>query len=210
MIENEDVGEALAESGDVHETVKREKPEKTPEDLAAIAYLDRLRTGEGETMPTNLPLACVVKVVAYEEVPKANDRYALATLLGPAGRTWKMCIQRYYLEKGMRALFVSGDAAMPNTDRFRNREFAKVKLRVFRFGFGVKEARLLPIVSRNIYYYNCGLLYPLDEFPELKGVRTGTVCAVKLGIEQAYDLRRLAAMPKPKKSAVFVPGRRRA
>lgn len=186
---------------------KREKPEKTPEDLAAIAYLDRLRSGEGETMPMNLPLACVVKVVAYEEVPKANDRYALATLLGPAGRTWKMCINRYYLEKGMRALFVSGDAAMPNTDRFRNRDAAKVKLRVFRFGFGVKETRLLPIVSRNIYYYNCGLLYPLDEFPELKGVRTGTVCAERLGIEKVYELRRLAAMPKPKKGSVFVPGR---
>ena len=185
---------------------KREKPEKTPEDLAAIAYLDRLRSGEGETMPMNLPLACVVKVVAYEEVPKANDRYALATLLGPAGRTWKMCINRYYMEEGMRALFVSGDAAMPNTDRFRNRDVAKVKLRVFRFGFGVKEARLLPIVSRNIYYYNCGLLYPLDEFPELKGVRTGTVCATKLGIEKVYDLRRLAAMPKTKKGSVFVPG----
>ncbi|MCR5750567.1 MAG: hypothetical protein K6G91_01270 [Kiritimatiellae bacterium] len=186
---------------------KRTKPEKTPEDLAAIAYLDRLRSGEGETMPMNLPLACVVKVVAYEEVPKANDRYALATLLGPAGRTWKMCINRYYLEKGMRALFVSGDAAMPNTDRFRNRDVAKVKLRVFRFGFGVKETRLLPIVSRNIYYYNCGLLYPLDEFPELKGVRTGTVCAERLGIEKVYELRRLAAMPKPKKGSVFVPGR---
>jgi len=185
---------------------KREKPEKTPEDLAAIAYLDRLRSGEGETMPMNLPLACVVKVVAYEEVPKANDRYALATLLGPAGRTWKMCINRYYMEEGMRALFVSGDAAMPNTDRFRNRDVAKVKLRVFRFGFGVKEARLLPIVSRNIYYYNCGLLYPLDEFPELKGVRTGTVCATKLGIEKVYDLRRLVAMPKTKKGSVFVPG----
>lgn len=186
---------------------KREKPEKTPEDLAAIAYLDRLRRGDGETMPTRLPIACVVKVIEYENIPKANEKYALATLLGPGGRTWKMSINRYYLEKGMKALFVSGYAALPDTERFRNRDAAKVKLRVFRFGFGVKETRLLPIVSRNIYHYNCGLLYPLDDFPELKRARAGTVCADKLGIDDVDDLRRRAAAPRPKKNAVFVPGR---
>ena len=40
-------------------------PEKTPEELAEIAYLDRLRTCEGEEMPVGLPLACIVKVVGY-------------------------------------------------------------------------------------------------------------------------------------------------
>ena len=42
---------------------EREKPEKTPEELAEIAYLDKLRTCEGEEMPVGLPLACVVKVI---------------------------------------------------------------------------------------------------------------------------------------------------
>ena len=53
-----------------------EKPEKTPEELAEIAYLDKLRTCVGEEMPIDLPLACVVKVVGYEEVPKAGEQYA--------------------------------------------------------------------------------------------------------------------------------------
>ena len=52
-----------------------EKAEKTPEERAEIAYLDKLRICEGEEMPVGLPLACVVKVVAYEEVPKASERY---------------------------------------------------------------------------------------------------------------------------------------
>lgn len=44
-----------------------EKQEKTPEDLAAIACLDRLRNGEGESMPANLPRACVVEVTDYDD-----------------------------------------------------------------------------------------------------------------------------------------------
>ena len=43
--------------------------------LAEIAYLDKLRTCEGEDMSVGLPLASVVKVIAYEEVPKASERY---------------------------------------------------------------------------------------------------------------------------------------
>lgn len=179
------------------------RPEKTPEDLAAIALLDRLRSGEGEKMPLNLPLACVVKVIEYEEIPKANEQYAMVTLKGHNNQTWRMCINRYYLERGMNALFVSGDAAMPVEDRYRNRDVARVKERIFRFGFGVKVRRLLPIIRRNIYIYNSGLLYPLSDFPELKGVRYGTVCAVRLHIDNVLELRSRAAMPRPKKSALM-------
>ena len=49
-----------------------EKQPKTPEEQAAIAYLDKLRSCEGEEMPVGLPLACVVKVMADEEGPKAG------------------------------------------------------------------------------------------------------------------------------------------
>ena len=67
-----------------------EKPEKTPEELAEIAYLDKLRTCVGEEMPIDLPLACVVKVVGYEEVPKAGEQYAMAMVEGRDGRTWQI------------------------------------------------------------------------------------------------------------------------
>lgn len=175
-----------------------EKPEKTPEDLAAIAYLDRLRRGEGEIMPLDLPLACIVRVVAYEEIPKANERYALVTVQGPDCRRWKMSIPRYYLEEDMDALFVSKDATMPDEARYHNREAARVKVRAYKFGFGVKVRILLPIVNRSIYHFNCGLLYPLDDFPELAGLEAGTPCAAKLGIDSVNDLRARLAAPKPK------------
>ena len=185
---------------------ERKKPEKTPEELAEIAYLDRLRTCVGEEMPVGLPLACIVKVVAYEEVPKANECYAMATVEGRNGQTWRVCIRRYYLEEGMRALFVSYDALLPDDDeRFDNLNVCKLHERVFRFGFGVKERRKVPFVKRNVYHNNCGVLYPLDDFHELLKAKVGDVCAVRLRIESAEELRRRVAAPQPKKKAVFQP-----
>ena len=182
-----------------------EKQPKTPEELAEIAYLDKLRSCEGETMPVGLPLACVVKVVAYEEVPKANEQYAMATVEGRDGRTWRLCIRRYYLEDGMRALFVSSDALLPTEDeRFDNLDVCKLHDRVFRFGFGVKERRKVPFVKRNVYHNNCGVLYPLDDFHELLKARVGDVCAARLRIESAEEMHRRATAPQPKK-AVFQP-----
>ena len=183
-----------------------EKPPKTPEELAAIAYLDKLRACEGEAMPKGLPLACVVKVVGYEEIPKANEQYALATVEGRDGRTWRLCIRRYYLEEGMRALFVSADAALPTDDeRFANADVCKLHERVYRFGFGVKVRRAVPFVKRNIYRNNCGVLYPLDDFHELLKARVGDICAAKLKIENAEELHRRVMMPPLKKKVVFQP-----
>ena len=184
-----------------------EKPKKTPEELAEIAYLDKLRTCEGEAMPVGLPLACVVKVVAYEEIPKASEQYAMATVEGRDGRTWRLCIRRYYLEEGMRALFVSYDALLPEGDeRFDNLDVCKLHDRVFRFGFGVKERRKVPFVKRNVYRNNCGVLYPLDDFHELENAKVGDVCAVRLHIESAEELRRLAAeTPPPRKQCTCQP-----
>ena len=182
------------------------KPPKTPEEMAEIAYLDKLRSCEGEEMPVGLPLACVVKVVAYEEVPKASEQYAMATVEGWNGQTWRVCIRRYYLEEGMWALFVSYDTLLPeNDERFDNLDVCKLHDRVFRFGFGVKERRKVPFVKRNIYRNNCGVLYPLDDFRELSKARVGDVCAAKLRIESAEELQRRAAAPQPKKKAVFQP-----
>ena len=182
------------------------KQPKTPAEQAAIAYLDKLRSCEGEEMPVGLPLACIVKVVAYEEIPKASEQYAMATVEGRDGRTWRMCIRRYYLEEGMLALFVSYDALLPEGDeRFDNLDVCKLHDRMFRFGFGVKERRKIPFVKRNIYRNNCGVLYPLDDFRELSKARVGDVCAAKLHIESAEELQRRAAVPQPKKKAVFQP-----
>ena len=157
-------------------------------------------------MPVDLPLACIVKVIGYEEVPKANECYAMATVEGWNGQTWRVCIRRYYLEEGMRALFVSYDALLPEDDeRFDNLDVCKLHERVFRFGFGVKERRKIPFVKRNVYHNNCGVLYPLDDFHELLKAKVGDVCSFPLHIESAEDLRRRAAAPQPKKNAVFQP-----
>ena len=189
----------------MEEQEKGEKPEKTPEELAEIAYLDKLRTCEGEAMPTGLPLACVVKVIAYEEVPKASEQYAMATVEGRDGRTWRLCIRRYYLEEGMRALFVSHDALLPeNDERFDSLDVCKLHERVFRFGFGVKARFKVPFVKRNVYRNNCGVLYPLDDFHELLTAQVGDVCAAALKIESAEELQ-LRAAQRPKKSAVLQP-----
>ena len=189
----------------MEEQEKGEKPEKTPEELAEIAYLDKLRTCEGEAMPTGLPLACVVKVIAYEEVPKASEQYAMATVEGRDGRTWRLCIRRYYLEEGMRALFVSHDALLPeNDERFDSLDVCKLHERVFRFGFGVKARFNVPFVKRNVYRNNCGVLYPLDDFHELLKAQVGDVCAAALKIESAEELQRRAAQ-RPRKSAVLQP-----
>ena len=183
-----------------------ETQEKSLEELAEIAYLDKLRTCKDEAMPTGLPLACIVKVVGYEEVPKASEQYAMATVEGRDGRMWRLCIRRYYLEEGMRALFVSYDALLPEDDkRFDNLDVCKLHERVFRFGFGVKERRNVPFVKRNVYRNNCGVLYPLDDFHELLKARVGDVCAATLHIESGEELQRRAAVPQPKKKAVFRP-----
>ena len=208
------VEDAVAEAAEEQEQQPRKferppKQPKTPEDLAAIALLDKLRSGEGETRPSGLPLACIVKVVDYYEVPKAHEQYAMATVEGRDGLRWKLCVFRYYLEKGMRALFVSEEAGLPMADdRFLNLDVCKVQERVYRFGFGVKERRRVPHVKHGIYHYNCGVLYPLDAFPELSRLRVGTICAAKLHIDSAEDLHRRVilanSLPRPKKSQIFV------
>ena len=184
----------------------KEKKEKSPEERAAIALLDRLRAGDGEAKPVGLPLACVVRVVDSFDVPKANERYAMVTVEGLGGRTWRLCVVRGYLEPGMRALFVSEDAALPTDDaRFDRFEVCKLRARVFRFGFGVKERRHVPSVRRSVYNINSGVLYPLDDFHELLDARVGDVCAEALRIDSAEDLHRRTLAPAARAKAAFTP-----
>ena len=83
------------------------KPEKTAEDLAAIAFLDELREAKGEQVPENLPLACIVKVTEYIEVPKANEAYAMVRVVGRDGCSWRMCVRRGSVKTGKNVLEVT-------------------------------------------------------------------------------------------------------
>ena len=181
------------------ERPKRPKmPPKTAKDLASIAYLDKLRSGEGEKAPENLPLACIVKVVDYEEVPKANELYAMVRVEGPDGRTWRMCAYRDSVKVGRNYLFVSANAALPVEERWRNPDVCTVKEKVYKYGFGVKVRRLLPHVKRNIYRHNSGVLYPVSDFKELKGKRVGMVVAALLKLENAEEMKMRQNQPKGK------------
>ena len=171
------------------------KPPKTAEDLAAIAYLDALRAGGGDRPLADVPLACIVKVTAYEEVPKAHEAYAMVRVTGPDGKSWRLCVHRGTVKEGKNALFISDAAALPVEDRFRNPAVCTVKEKVYKYGFGVKVRRLLPHVQRHIYPLNCGVLYPTSAFAELKGKRAGLHVAVLLHIDRAEELKLLQQDP---------------
>ena len=55
------------------------RPEMTPERLAAVKYLDELRSASPENAP-EVPLSAIVYVQDYEEIPLANEMYALVTV----------------------------------------------------------------------------------------------------------------------------------
>ena len=51
--------------------------------------------------------------------------------------------------------------------------------------------RLRPHVKRHIYRLNSGLLYPLKDFPELKGMKAGTDATAALNIRSEETLKTL-------------------
>ena len=165
----------------IHES--NAKKNKTAEDLAAIEYLDRLRDCADEEKPV-VPLAGIVKVVALENVPKANDAWSMAQVEWKNGESWRLCVPRDSVQTGKLYLFVSGEAALPADERYRG--VFKVKERVLKNGCGVKIRAFLPHVPRSIYRNNSGLLAPVSKFPELKGRRAGALVASLLHIEK-YD-----------------------
>ena len=160
------------------------KKAKTAEDLAAIEYLDRLRDCRDEAKPV-VPLAAIVKVVALENVPKANDAWSMAQVEGKDGAGWRLCVPRDSVKVGKLYLFVSGEAALPADEHYRR--WIKIRERVLKNGCGVKVRAFLPHVPRSIYRNNSGLLMPTSEFPELKGKRVGTLVAALLHIEKYED-----------------------
>ena len=186
---------------------KRVPVEQTPEeaaaDEAAVAYLNDLRECPGEKPPEGLPLACIVKVLDYEEVPKANEAYAMVHVEGADGRIWRLCINRKTVRVGRNFLFVSDRAALPIQPRFQNPAVCNVKEKKYKFGHGIVVRRLLPHVRRHIYHNNSGVLFPMSDFPELKGRRVGTVVAVLLRIDSQDEL--LMLLQQPRRNLVFHP-----
>ena len=165
------------------------RPEMTPERLEAIKVLDGLRSGNDEDMP-EVPLATVIYVKDSMDIPLANEAYALVTVMGDGDATWKLAVRRGTARPRTRMLFVSSDAALPIEDRYRNPDVTKCKEK--RYRFGVAEVyRLLPHVQRHIYRLNSGVLYPLKDFPELKGVKRGTDVSGVLNIRSQKTLKAL-------------------
>ena len=165
------------------------RPEMTPERLEAIKVLDGLRSGADEDMP-DVPLAAVVYVKDSMDIPLANEAYALVTVMCGGESTWKVAVRRGAARPRTKMLFVSSDAALPMDERYRNPNVTKCKEK--RYRFGVAEVhRLLPHVQRHIYRLNSGILYPLKDFPELKGMKRGTDVSGTLNIRSQKTLKAL-------------------
>ena len=165
------------------------RPEMTPERLEAIKVLDGLRSGADEDMP-DVPLAAVVYVKDSMDIPLANEAYALVTVMCGGETTWKVAVRRGAARPRTKMLFVSSDAALPMDERYRNPNVTKCKEK--RYRFGVAEVhRLLPHVQRHIYRLNSGILYPLKDFPELKGMKRGTDVSGTLNIRSQKTLKAL-------------------
>ena len=174
------------------------KPPKTEEDLVAIALLDALREGTGYEHPEKAPLACLVRVLEYADIPKAKEAYALVRVEGPRGETWHLTVNRGTVAVDDVALFISDDAALPDDPRFHNPSVCSVKQKTYKFGFGMDLKRLLPHVKRHIYHFNSGVLYPAADFKELRGQAAGTMVDMLLHIDSQTALKERLQQPRGK------------
>lgn len=198
MSDEEDLKEEGASGEESGKRKWPKKPPKTEEDLVAIALLDALRDGTGYEHPEKAPLACVVRVLEYADIPKAKEAYALVRVEGPKGETWHLAVRRGTVAVGDLALFVSDDAALPVEDRFRNEKVCSVKEKTYKFGFGMDLKRLLPHVKRHIYHFNAGVLYPAADFKELRGQKVGMMVDMLLHIDSQTALKERLQQPRGK------------
>ena len=127
------------------------------------------------------------------DIPLANEQYALVTVTtGEKGGSWKLAVYRGSVKTRTKSLFISADAALPIEPRFRNETIATYKEKKYRLGTdGMIVRRLRPHVKRHIYRLNSGLLYPLKDFPELKGMKAGTDATAALNIRSEETLKTL-------------------
>ena len=198
MSEGEDLREKGAPGEESGKRKWPKKPPKTEEDLAAIALLDALREGTGFEHPEKAPLACVVRVLEYSDIPKAKEAYALVRVEGPRGETWHLTVNRGTVAVDDLALFISDDAALPDDPRFHNASVCTVKPKTYKFGFGMDLKRLLPHVKRHIYHFNSGVLFPASDFKELRGHKAGTMVDMLLHIDSQTALKERLQQPRGK------------
>ena len=198
MSEEENVQEEDASGEKSGKRKWPKKPPKTKEDLVAIALLDALRDGTAYEHPERTPLACLVRVLEYADIPKAKEAYALVRVEGPKGETWHLTVNRGTVAVDDLALFISGDAALPDDPRFRNASVCSVKPKTYKFGFGMDLKRLLPHVKRHIYHFNSGVLYPAADFKELRGHSAGTMVDMLLHIDSQTALKERLQQPRGK------------
>lgn len=144
---------------------------KSAEELAQIAFLDELRASDYGPQPER-PVAVVVKVISVCDVPKAGNQYALAEVTDGTA-AWKVCLPRGVVKARQRALFVSEDAILPMDERYRCGKPPIANQRNLKGGIPM----LTPIVRRNVYRANQGVLYPVAAFSELKKCAVGDVVA---------------------------------
>lgn len=159
--------------------------------MAQIAFLDELRASDYAAQPER-PVAVVVKVTSVCDVPKAGNQYALAEV-SDGTVAWKVCLPRGMVKARQRALFVSEDAVLPMDERYRCGKPPIANQRNLKGGIPM----LTPIVRRNVYRANQGVLYPVAAFPELKKCAVGDVVADILHIlsekqQKAEKERRIA------------------
>jgi len=165
---------------------------KSDEELKQIAFLDELRAADHSAMPER-PLAVVVDVTAYREVPKAGEKYALATVSD--GRSeWSVCLPRDVVAVGQRAVFLSEDAIIPFEARY---DFGRVRM-VGQRNLKGGRASYAPNVRRNVYRANQGILYPVSIFPELGSPAVGDLVDGTLGIlsEKGLKAEKLARVER--------------
>ncbi len=198
MSEEENVKEEGSPGEESRKRKWPKKPPKTEEDLVAIALLDALRDGTGYEHPEKAPLACLVRVLEYFDIPKAKEAYALVRVEGPRGETWHLTVNRGTVALDDLALFISDDAALPDDPRFRNPSVCSVKPKTYKFGFGMDLKRLLPHVKRHIYHFNSGVLFPATDFKELRGHKAGTMVDMLLHIDSQTALKERLQQPRGK------------
>ena len=167
-------------------------PFKSMEELAQIAFLDELRATDHDAQPER-PLSVVVKVSSVRNVPKANEKYALAEI-SDGTSSWLVCLPRGLVKARQHALFVSEDAILPMDERYICGELALAHRRNIKGGVPMLTLN----VRRNIYHANQGVLYPLSAFPELKKNAVGDIVSDALHLlsekrmEAEKEARRIA------------------
>lgn len=169
---------------------KKVKPPKTPEELADIAYLERLHESDISKM-VKLPPLMLVKVTRVKPIPKSGDRYDMVTVSAGLFKSWEVAVERGSAKPG--ELFVSfAFASTLPYDRFANRlQKYGFKKKSFQVAYKKLDVRILPRVKRTVFTLNPCVLIPLSEFPEFEDEAVGTDLSKAAGAKTEAEMRKM-------------------